>query len=235
MLKTDTEPPPVGSVVINVQGAIFDMPTPDADVLDRTAYMATEYCNLLTRTPSAPADPVELRATLQRITVQFSRVEAERIALADAAGFRISDEQLKCDITHWRNVGTLATVIEDHRARHRENGPNGERVTRFLANDPRFDIVRQIITEGGHIDTPPDFVRTRRTAPFRHMQTRLLLVYYKAVAEMHDKHKGLLFRLSNLTPEELQNLHCANEYHWHPEPGKAAGRPLQTPHRAQSY
>jgi hypothetical protein len=55
----------MGSVVINVQGATFNLPTPDADVLDRAAYMATEYCNLLTRTPSAPANPVELRATLQ--------------------------------------------------------------------------------------------------------------------------------------------------------------------------
>ena len=100
-------------------------------------------------------------------------------------------------------MGTLETVIEDHHARHRENGPHQKRVTTFLANDPRFNIVRQIITEGGHIDTPPDFVRARRTAPFCHMQTRLLPVYYKAVAEMHDKHKVLLFRLSDLTtPEE---------------------------------
>jgi len=106
--------------------------------------MATEYCNLLTRTPSAPANPVELRATLQRLTIQFSRVEAERIALADAAGFFISDEQLK----HWRKAGIVETVIEDHHARHWENGPNEERATRYLANDPRFDIVRQIITEG---------------------------------------------------------------------------------------
>ena len=30
---------------------------------------------------------------------------------------------------------------------------------------------------------------------------------------MHDKHKVLLFRLSDLTPDELKNIHCANEYH----------------------
>ncbi len=119
-LKTDTELPPMDSVVITVQGATFDLPTPDADVLDRAEYMATEYSNLLTRTPSAPADPVELRATLQRLTAQFPLVEAERIALADAAGFFISDEQLKRDITHWQKAGTLETVIEDHHARHRE-------------------------------------------------------------------------------------------------------------------
>jgi len=167
-LKTATELPTLGSVMINVQGDTFDLPTPTADVIDRAADMVTEYRNLLTRMPRTPVTPVELRTTLQRLAVQFSRVEAERIALADAAGFRISDE--------------------DHHARHRENGPNAERATRYLANDPRFDIVHQIITEGGHIDTPPGFVRTGRTAPFRHMQTRLLPVYNKAVAELHDKH-----------------------------------------------
>ena len=79
--------------MINVQGDTFDLPAPAADVIDRAAQMATEYRNLLTRTPSAPATPVELlRATLQRLVIQFSRVEAERIALADAAGFLISDE-----------------------------------------------------------------------------------------------------------------------------------------------
>ena len=227
-LKTDKEPPSAGSVVINVQGATFDLSIPDADVLDRAAYMATKYCNLLTRTPSAPATPVERRATLRRLPVQFSRAEAERIiALTATARFVISEEQPQRDKTHWRNAGTLEAVMEDHHARHRENGPNEERATRrYLTGDPWFDSGRQIITEGGQIDTPPDFVRTRRTAPFRHMQTRLLPVYYKAVAEMHDKQKVLLFRLSDLTPDKLKNIHCANEYHWRPEPGKVAGRPL---------
>jgi hypothetical protein len=212
--KTDAELPTLGSIVIDVQGDTFDLPTPNADVIDRAADMASEYHNLLTRIPSTPATPGALRTTLQRLTVQFSRVEAERIALADAAGFHITDEQLSRDITHWRKAGTLGAVIADHHARHWENGPNDERATKYLTNDPRIDVVRQIITEGGHIDTLPGFVRTRRTALFRHMQTRLLPVYRKAVAEMHDKHKVLLFRLSDLTPEELQNIHCANEYHW---------------------
>ena len=99
-LETATELPTLGSVVISVQGDTFDLPTPNADVIDRATDMATQYRNLLTRTPSTPATPVELRTTLQRLAVQFSRVEAERIALADAAGFRITDEQLSRDITH---------------------------------------------------------------------------------------------------------------------------------------
>jgi len=54
----------------------------NADVLDRAAYMADEYCNLLMRTPSVPANPVQLRAMLHRLMIQLSRVEAKRIALA---------------------------------------------------------------------------------------------------------------------------------------------------------
>ena len=105
--------------------------------------MADEYCNLLTRTPSVPANPVQLRAMLQRLMIQLSRVEAKRIARADATGFFTSDEQLKRDITHWRKVGTLETVIKDHHARHRENGPKQKRVTTFPENDPRSNIVRR--------------------------------------------------------------------------------------------
>ena len=47
-------------LVINVHGATFDLPTPDADVLE-----------LHTWQPNT-ANPVELRTTLQRLTVQFS-------------------------------------------------------------------------------------------------------------------------------------------------------------------
>ena len=146
-------------MAINVQGSTFDLYTPDTDTLDQAASMAAEYSTLITRTPSAPENPVVLRAIFQRLTVQFSRAEADRIALADAAG-----EQLKCDITHWHKV---ENVIEEHHARHRENGRNQERATKFLANDPQFNIVKQNITDGGHIDTPPDFERARPIEPFR--------------------------------------------------------------------
>ena len=118
---------------------------------------------------------------------QFSRVKAERIALAETAGFFISDEQLKRDSTHWRKVGTVETVIEDHHPRHQENGPNQKRVMTFLANDPRFNIVRQINTEGGHVDMPPNFGRAKNRPIAPHtcnptatglLQSRRIRFYY---------------------------------------------------------
>ncbi len=50
---------------------------------------------------------------------------------------------VKRDITHWRKVGTLETVIKDHHARHRENGPKQKRITTLPENDPRLNIVRR--------------------------------------------------------------------------------------------
>ena len=54
----------------------------------------------------------------------------------------------------------------------------------------------------------------------------MLPVYRKAVAEMHAKSKVLLFRIEDIPAEIYDTMHTANEYHWHPEPGKVAGQPL---------
>ena len=54
----------------------------------------------------------------------------------------------------------------------------------------------------------------------------MLPVYRKAVAEMHAKNKVLLFRIEDIPAEIYNTMHTANEYHWRPEPGNLAGRPL---------
>ena len=92
-------------------------------------------------------------------------------------------------------------------------------VTTSLANDSRFNIVRQINTEGGHVDMPPNFGRAKKTphfATFNPTATGLL------------QSRRIRFHYSGCpTAEELQNLHCANEYHWRaPRTRKSSG---QTP------
>ena len=98
--KTDTETPPPpknGSVVINVQGATFVLPTPDADVQDRAAHI---HGHRILQHHHAHPEHTGKPSQATRHTVQFSRVEVERIALADASGLRIPEEQIKRDITH---------------------------------------------------------------------------------------------------------------------------------------
>jgi hypothetical protein len=46
-------------MVINVQGSIFDLYTPDTDTLDQATSMAAEYSTLIMRTPSAPENPAQ--------------------------------------------------------------------------------------------------------------------------------------------------------------------------------
>ncbi len=84
----------------------------------------------------------------------------------------------------------------------------------------------ELVDNGVVIDTAADFVPTHRTAKFRNLQLRMLTVHRKAVVDMHGKNKVLLFRISDIPPDIYATLHTANEYHWRPEPGKIAGRPL---------
>ena len=64
-----------------------------------------------------------LRTLLETMTIQFSRAEAERIALADARDYCITEERLDRDITHLRRVGSLEAVIQHYNAKHQESQP----------------------------------------------------------------------------------------------------------------
>ena len=102
-----------------------------------------------------------------------------------------------------------------------------ERVNAILGNDPQIDKIRNIVHNGAVIDTAPDFTAIHRTAPYhRNLQVRMLPVYKKAVAAMHATNKVLLFHVDDIPAELYAKMHTANEYHWRPEPGKVAGRPL---------
>ena len=218
--------PHLQRIVVEVQGSEYDLPTPTAQVFEQSVAMATRYSTLLTRNAGKIPQPKVLRTLLAELTIQFSRAEAERRALEDAQDYCITEERLDRDIGHLRKVGSLEAVIKHYNGKHQEAGPNLSRVTQYLATDRNFPLIKQIVTEGAQIDTPPEFKPTARIAPFRNLQKRLSPVYHKAVAGMHDTNKVLLFRVSDLAPPDLERIHMANEYHWRPEPGKVAGRPL---------
>ena len=92
---------------------------------------------------------------------------------------------------------------------------------------PEIEKIREIVENGAVIDVAPEFRAIHRTAPFRNLQQRMLPVYKKAMAEMHVKNKVLLlFHVEDIPPLIYERMHSANEYHWRPENGKIAGRPL---------
>ena len=62
----------------------YDLPTPTAQVFEAAVAMAIQYSTLLTRKPGQTPQPATLQTLLAKLTTQFSRTEAERVALEDA-------------------------------------------------------------------------------------------------------------------------------------------------------
>ena len=102
-----------------------------------------------------------------------------------------------------------------------------ERTDAHQRTDPNYLKIRELVDTGVIIiDMAVDFIPIQRTAQFRNMQLRLSPVYRKVVAGMHASNRVLLFRIADIPREIYNTMHTSNEYHWRPEPGKIAGRPL---------
>lgn len=214
--------------VITVQGTEYDLQMATNDQIAHSAAIAAEYAmGYIPATKAKVQERLEhLNSRLFDLREQLSRSAAERRALDDAGDFCLDDHRLRRDIEHMRKLGSLDSLIQWHHTRQQENGMNPERVRQWLSNDQDLQKIMDICSHGVIADTDPQFVKTVRKAPLRDLQRRMLPVYYKAAASMHDTHKVLLFRVSDLTQSEKDQIHMANEYHWRPEPGKVAGRPL---------
>jgi hypothetical protein len=169
---------------------------------------------------------IDLAAHLAELVVSFSRVAAEEAALADAEKFEISEDLLNADKEKLAELGSFQALVDYHNNKQKENGLSVERIDQYLANDPHYAKIRTLVDKGVIIDTAADFQPIHRTAKFRNLQVRMLPVYRKAVAGMHAQNKVLLFRIEDIPAEIYESMHTANEYHWRPEPGKIAGRPL---------
>ena len=225
--------PPTSTVTashttITVQGTEYDVPTATDAQIEVSGRVAATYAMHFLPGSSTHYEAYkgELTGKLQTFRTQLSRAAAEERALEDAQNFTLDDQRLDRDIRKLREVGTLEDLIREHHRRQQASGMNEARIRQWLRDDPDVDKILQICDPGVIADTDPTFRCTERQAPLRELQRRLAPVYYKAAAGMHDTDKVLLFRVADLTAEERGQIHMANEYHWRPEPGKVAGRPL---------
>jgi len=155
-------------VVIGVQGKEFALGTPTDMQIAKALDMARVYGQCLFRAPPPGAVLEELMSALARLRVQFSRQEAERIALADAAGFEFTDAQMQRDIEALRRLGSLSALIRYHNEKQKETGMNEYRIRTHLADDVEFPKLLDIVQNGAVVDTDPAFVRTERQAPLLH-------------------------------------------------------------------
>jgi len=217
--------PPM-QVVIEVQGKDFAFTAPKTAQIARAINMAHKYGTCLFRGEVPTAVITELTSALTRLQIQFSRQEAERAALADADGFEFTPVQLQRDIGELRRLGTLTELIHHYNNKQKESGLNEDRIRNHLSNDIEFPKIMDIVANGAVAETDPAFVRTERLVPLRDLQRRLQPVYMKHAATMHAANRVLVLPIDQLTDAERKEIHMANEFHWRPEPGKVAGRPL---------
>jgi len=215
-------------IKVCVQGKDYDLAEFARDQLEKSANLAEKYKAMFRISRGGKiVIKKDLSEHLAELMVSFSRSAAEEAALADANNYEISEDLLSEDLEKLKELGSFNNALVDyHNDKQKEAGLNVQRVDQYLANDPNYVKIRTLVDTGVIIDTAADFLPTHRMAKFRNLQIRMLPVYRKAVAGMHANSKVLLFRIKDLPPEIYETMHTANEYHWRPEPGKVAGRPL---------
>lgn len=81
---------PQMQVVIEVQGKEFALGAPTDIQIAKALDMARVYGHCLFREPPSDTVNVQLSSALARLRIQFSRQEAERAALEDAAEFSLT-------------------------------------------------------------------------------------------------------------------------------------------------
>ena len=166
-----------------------------------------------------------LAKKIHALTRQFSRAEAEESAFRDADDYDLPNDTVHRDAKHMRELGSFEALVKYYNDAQKITGLHLTRVNTLLSNDPEIGK-RDIVEIGVVIDTAPEFRPIHRTAPFRNLQLRMLPVYKKAVADMHAKNKVLIFNVEDFPQHIYAKMHMANEYHWRPEQGKVARRPL---------
>ena len=129
----------------------------------------------------------EISQLLLTLTRKFSRAEAESLALQDAGDFRISDEVLRRDAKHLRELGSFSALADYHHNNvQKSTGLNLECVNSILGNDPQIEKIRDIVQKGATIDMAPDFTPIHRTAKAsdRHQKTG------RPTTEMQPAHRS---------------------------------------------
>ena len=213
-------------IVVQIHGHDFALghsSQPELRAADERAQLYQAQLGIEVTTPYAVDSLAE---KLHALTRQFSREEAEESALRDADDYDLPNDTVRRDANHMRELGSFEALVKYHNDAQKTTGLNLTRVYDILSSDPKIEKIQAIVETGAVIDTTPKFRPIHRTAPFRNLQLRMLPVHKKAEADMQAKNKVLIFDVEDIPQHIYARMHTANEYHWRPEQGKVAGRPL---------
>ena len=212
--------------VISISGKDFHLPIQSSTAFQHSISLASSF-HLLFHSPSTPSSlpkSPDLAAHFLVVQQIFAPDAFETAALAFAKDFNWTETILARDKVLLHSLGSLDLVLEHYSARHRDSGMNPERIRRLLSRDPRLPLLLTMATSGGEVDTDPDFVPFRHSGPLRPLQQRLLPVYRYHAHKMWGAGKGLLFRLCDLPPATLAEMHTGNACHLVPKPDTPEGR-----------
>ena len=226
--------PDVGpNIILGVHGHDFVLQAPTDEHIAKATQHAITYAQHMFRQNTLAAEPRCLTEALTTLRIKYSRVEAGRLAIADANDFQFTTAHVQRDIHELCRLSSLDALIVHHNNKQKDSGLNETRVITHLSEDENFPKILEIVQNGAVADTDPAFIKSPRTAPFRELQSRLTPVYNKHAATMHAANRVLILPIDQLTQSECVDLHMANEYNWRAEPGKIAGRPLMDCSNAQ--
>jgi len=211
---------------VSVAGNRYVLPSVSPNALVRADAFAHAYQHILFGDAGSALFPTasDLVNRLSRLRLFFAPAFAESEALSDVDNFQWPVGLFDRDRELLSSLGSFEAVVEYHAAIHRAAGINESRIREWLPDAPQLEKLVRIAEFGVEIDVDDDFVPFRRDSKFRTLQQRLLPVYRKHAFNLWNKNMGLLFRLSDLSPDVLAKLHTGNECHWTPKPDCAIGR-----------
>ena len=221
----DPSAPRVQSI-ISISGKSFHLPIQTSASFSHSLFLAMSFHHWFHSSPVTTSllDSLDLTAHFLLVRKIFAPDAFESAALAFVQDFNWTDATLARDRDLLHSLGSLDLVLEHYSTRHRVAGMNPERIYRWLAKDPRLSLLLTMATSGGEVDTDPDFVPFRHSGPLRPLQQRLLPVYRYHAHKMWCAGKGLLFRLCDIPPATLAEMHTGNACHLVPKPDTPEGR-----------
>lgn len=180
--------------------------------IDRIVQLATVYAPSLTpisRIGHVPVDSVSIFVNfLTSLIPKYCKGAFQQAAAAASAHISIDESVLDVDDSVLLATGSILQTIELKQAINKPLRFNRDRCRKLFSEDPNFQLLLQLASEGAFIDTDPEFIKQSAPEEFRHSEVTLTKVFQKHALDAWSKGRGLLLRLSTLvSTAQVSQLH----------------------------
>jgi hypothetical protein len=178
------------------------------------------YAQLLNvPTTSIQLYEVDLTAQFAAIRKEFSDASFREEVLADANGFSFPEEVFSRDrLAYGTTGGSLRMLVESMQSAKSYDRFNQARCDRVFRDDPEYDRLSSLATDGVIIDVPEGLVLQSEPEAPRRLQQQLDPVYRKHATKVWSKFDGIILSRDVLSVEDRDKIHC-NPAHLTRKPG----------------